>query len=141
MRRRLPLADLGDLLEQPLNAILATYLPHGETQLAPVWHEWRDGGFNVVILEGDSKDRNLQRDPRVSLLIAENGGLNRGLEVRGIARRSRDEEAVVTRRIAQRYLGPERTARFMGALQGVQLVHVRVEPGRIRAWDFADEDW
>lgn len=141
MRRRLHLADLGDLLEQPLNAILATYLPNGEMQLAPVWHEWRGGGFSVTIPEGDSKDRNLRRDSRVSLLIAENGGLNRGLEVRGIARRIRDEEAVVTRRIALRYLGPVRTARFMGALQGIQMVHVRVEPGRIRAWDFADEDW
>lgn len=141
MRRRLRLADLGDLLEQPLNAILATQLPTGETLLAPVWHEWRDGGFSVTILEGDIKDRNIQRDPLVSLLIAENGGLNRGLEVRGIARRVRDEEAVVTRRIALRYLGPERTARFMCALEGNEIVHVRVEPGRIRAWDFADEDW
>lgn len=141
MRRHLPLAELGDLLERPLNAILATYRPSGEVLLTPVWHEWQDGGFSVVILAEDVKDRHLQRDPRASILVAEHGGLNRSLEVRGIARRTSDEGAVVTRRITLRYLGPERTARFMQELEGTELVHVRLEPGEVRAWDFADEAW
>jgi PPOX class probable F420-dependent enzyme len=141
MRRHLHVADPGDLLQQPLNAILATYRPTGEVLLTPVWHEWRDGGFSAVILAEDAKDRNLQRDPRASILVAEHGGLNRGLEVRGIARRTGDEGAVVTRRITLRYLGPERTRRYMQEPEGIELVHVRLEPGELRAWDFADESW
>ncbi|MEO7910200.1 MAG: hypothetical protein ABIV47_11165 [Roseiflexaceae bacterium] len=64
MRKHLQVADLGDLLEQPLNAILATYLSGGDALLTPVWHEWRDGGFNVIIVADDIKHHNLMRDPR-----------------------------------------------------------------------------
>lgn len=64
MRRQLHLADLGDLLEQPLNAILATYRPSGEVLLTPVWHEWQDGGFSVVILaESRTAISNVTRVP------------------------------------------------------------------------------
>jgi hypothetical protein len=76
-----------------------------------------------------------------SILVAEHGGRNRGPEVRGIACRTGDEGAVVTRRITLRYLGPERTRRDMQELEGIELVHVRLESGELRAWDFADECW
>lgn len=36
MRKKPQVADLGNLLEQPLNAILATYLPSGDVLLTPV---------------------------------------------------------------------------------------------------------
>jgi hypothetical protein len=140
MRRHLHVADLGEFPEQPLNAILATYRPTGEVLLTLVWHEWRDGGFSAVILAEDAKGRNLQRDPRASILLAEHGGLTRGLEVREIARRIDDEGAVVTRRITQRYLGSGCTDRFVQELAGTKLVHVCLEPGEARAWDFDDKD-
>jgi len=140
MRKDLQIADLGDLLEQPLNAILATSLSGGEILLAPVWHEWRDGGFSVVIVAGDVKDRHLQRNPRASLIVAENGGLGRGVEVQGSAICSRDDADEVNRRIVHRYLEAERATVFLRELEGTRLVHVRLEPGKIRAWDFADEE-
>ena len=140
MRKKLQVADLGDLLEQPLNAVLATYLPSGDVLLPPAWYEWRDGGFSIVIVADDSKDRNLRRDPRASLVVAEHGGLNRGMEVRGIARTTRDGVDEVNQRMTLRYLGPERTAMFLQELQGINLVHVRLEPGKLRTWDFADEE-
>jgi hypothetical protein len=140
MRKKLQVADLGDLLEQPLNAALATYLPSGEVLLTPVWHEWRDRGFSVIIVADDIKDRNLRRDPRARLVVAEQGGLNRCIEVWGIARTTHDGVDEVNRRITLRYVGPERTAMFLQELQGINLVHVRLEPGKLRAWDFADEE-
>ncbi|GHO56915.1 pyridoxamine 5'-phosphate oxidase family protein [Ktedonobacter robiniae] len=69
MRKNLHVADLDDLLEQPLNGVLATYRSQGEVLLSPVWYEWLDGGFNVVVQAHDAKHRNLQSDPeRVSSL-------------------------------------------------------------------------
>ena len=140
MRKKPHIVDLGDLPEQPLNAILATYLPPGDILLTPVWYEWRDGGFSIVIVADDIKDRNLRRDPRASLVVAEHGGLNRGIEVRGIARTTRDGVDEVNQRMTLRYLGPERSAIFLQELEGVNLVHVRLEPGKLQAWDFADEE-
>lgn len=39
MRRDLEPDDVGDLLEQPLLAVLATRIRDGTTALSPVWHE------------------------------------------------------------------------------------------------------
>jgi hypothetical protein len=47
--------DLAELLEQPLVAVLATYRMRGEVLLSPVWHQWRDGGFDVVVYPTDIK--------------------------------------------------------------------------------------
>jgi hypothetical protein len=49
MRRSLCPEDLGDLLELPLVAVLATYRRDGTALLSPVWHEWRDGGSALQI--------------------------------------------------------------------------------------------
>jgi hypothetical protein len=140
MRKKLQVADLGDLLEQPLNAILATYLPTGDVLLAPVWHEWRDGKFSVVIVADDVKHRNLQRDSRASIVVAEHSGRNRGIEVRGIVHTAHDGVDEINQRITLRYLGPERAAMFLQGLEGIHLVHVLLEPGKVRVWDFADEE-
>ena len=40
MRTNLSVADLGDLLDRPLLATLATYRRSGELLLSPVWFEW-----------------------------------------------------------------------------------------------------
>lgn len=47
MRRNLSIDELDDLVERPLVATLATYRADGTVMLSSVWHEWRDGGFNV----------------------------------------------------------------------------------------------
>ena len=48
MRTGLTLDDLGDLLELPILAVLATKRKNGTILLSPVWHEWSEGGFSIV---------------------------------------------------------------------------------------------
>ena len=55
MRKGLTPDDLGDLLELPLLAVLATYRHDGTVLLSPVWHEWRDNGFHVSTGSRDVK--------------------------------------------------------------------------------------
>lgn len=62
MRKGLTIEDLGDLIELPLLAVLATYRRDGTVLLSPVWHEWRDGGFNVVTGSRDVKATHLRRE-------------------------------------------------------------------------------
>ena len=73
--------------------------------LSPVWHEWRDGGFNVWIGADDVKTRHLRRDPRASILVAESRAPLRGVEVRGVARIIEDGAYETAVRIANSYLG------------------------------------
>ena len=55
------------LLEQPVFAFVATTFPSGQPQSAPVWITVVDGRplFNTAV--GRVKERNLRRDPRLSL--------------------------------------------------------------------------
>jgi PPOX class probable F420-dependent enzyme len=130
--------ELGDLLDLPINAVLATRREDDSVLLSPVWFDWREGGFDVGVPHGDPKLRHIARDPRVSIVVFENGGVGRGLEVTGTATVSEDEGRVVGRRLSIKYLGEEEGARYADALGPG--THVRVE-GRIRAWDYADLEY
>jgi PPOX class probable F420-dependent enzyme len=133
MRKHLRPDDLGDLLDRPLVAVLATYRRDGSVLLSPVWHEWRDGGFNVVTGGNDVKVRQLRRDSRASIVVYEHEEPYRGIEVRGEVRLEAAGEAV--RRIATRYLGETAGAEYAETAGDDTLI--RLEPGRLRAWDFA----
>src|SRR5215472_1269552 len=71
MRKDLTMDDLGDLVELRLLGVLATYRRDGAVLLSPVWHEWRDGGFQVVTGSHDVKAAQLRRDPRASIVVCE----------------------------------------------------------------------
>jgi PPOX class probable F420-dependent enzyme len=137
VRKGLTPDELGDLLEQPRVAVLATYRRDGTVLLSPVWHEWRDGGFHVVTGSSDVKAGHLRRDPRASIVVCEDGPPYRGIELRATARLRPPEDRSIVRRIATRYLGEEAGARY--AESGGDDLLVRLEPGELRAWDFADD--
>lgn len=137
MRKGLTPDDLGDLLELPLLAVLATYRPDGTVLLSPVWHEWRDNGFQVVTGSRGAKTGHLRRDQRASIVVCEQGPPYRGIEVRGTARLGSLEDRSIVWRIATRYLGPDAGERY--AESGGDDLLIRLEPGKLRAWDFADD--
>ncbi|HWJ32774.1 MAG TPA: pyridoxamine 5'-phosphate oxidase family protein [Gaiellaceae bacterium] len=136
MRKRLTPDQLGDLLELPRVAVLATYRRDGGVLLSPVWHEWRDGGFNVVTGKHDIKAVHLGNDPRASIVVYEDDPPNRGVELRTVARTSALEDESIVARIATRYLGAEAAAQYLETSEDDLLV--RLEPGDLRGWDFAD---
>ena len=137
MRKDLRPADLGDLLEQPLVAVLATYRRDGTVLLSPVWHQWRDGGFDVVTGSDGAKTRHLRRNPRASIVVYEQEFPYRGIEVSGEARVHSEGVEDTARLIATRYLGEEAGAAYAERMRDD--VVVRLEPGGLRAWDFSDE--
>ena len=139
MRKNLTIAQLGGFLREPWCATLATYRSDGTVLLSPVWHEWVDGGFNVVTLATDVKAKHLRRDPRAGLVVAENSPPYRGIEVSARAVLRDDPGCRTLTRIAVRYLGAERGEAYARAAAAEALVVIRIEPGRLRTWDFADE--
>jgi PPOX class probable F420-dependent enzyme len=134
VRKHLRPEDLGDLLEQPLVAVLATRRADGGVLLSPVWHQWRDGGFDVVTGAGDVKVQQLRRDPRANIVVYEHVPPYRGIEVRCEARL--EDAGDTVRRIAIRYLGERDGAAYAESAGDDTLI--RLEPGRLRAWDFPD---
>lgn len=136
MRRDLTIDELDDLLDLPLLAVLATYRRDGSVLLSPVWHEWHDGGFSVVTGGNGVKGRHLRRDPRASIVVADPQPPYRGIELRAEARLlPADLETI--RRIARRYLGEAGSETYANGATDDTVV--RLEPGRLRTWDFADD--
>jgi PPOX class probable F420-dependent enzyme len=141
MRTNLTADDVADLLEAPLVAILATRRADDTTMLSPVWFEWRDGGFNVWASANDKgKVSHIQRDPRVSIVVANSDWPYKGLEIRGEAHLGDDADEYfgVVGRTARRYFGEEAGARFAATMTRPGVV-IRIEPGELRAWDYEDE--
>ena len=139
MRKNLRPEDLGDFLEQPKCATLATHFKDGTILMSPVWHEWQDGGFTVAVASEDIKTHHIRRDAKVSISVADDSAPYRGIEVRGEASIERANAFETTRRIAVRYLGAKQGAAYVEAFREADLVLLRVKPGVLRAWDFADE--
>ncbi len=102
MRSGLSVSDLGGFLEGEVLATLATYGADGVVRLSPVWFEWLDGGFNVVVGANDVKARHLRRDLRASLTVYENQLPYRGVEIRTEVVLSERGAAEVERRLAHR---------------------------------------
>lgn len=139
VRTNLSADDVADLLGEPLVAILATRRPDDTILLSPVWHEWLDGGFNVWATANDrSKVRHIQRDPRVTIVVANSDWPYKGIEVRGEARLSQEGFFDVLGRTARRYFGDEMGAGFASSFTEAGYV-IRIEPGELRAWDYTDE--
>ena len=138
MRKYTDVEPLGDLVSRPIVATLATYRRDGTVLLSPVWHEWHDGGFNVTIEPGDVKARHVLNDPRASIALYEDDPPYRGLELRGTARLVEEDAAAIQRRIAARYLGDE-AAEAYSSDPNDRVVTLRLEPGVLRTWDFADD--
>lgn len=138
MRRNLRAEDVAELLAAPKCSTLATYRRDGTVLLSPVWHEWRDGGFSVHLGQGGLNHRLLQRDPRVSLVVYSDHPPYAGVEMKGSARFTMEDERGLLRRLAVHYLGEKEGDAYADAAswQGIIL---RIEPGEMRAWDFVDE--
>jgi PPOX class probable F420-dependent enzyme len=102
-----PLTEqLLELLEAPSLCFLATTMPDGSPQLTETWVD-TDGDHIVInTVAGFQKLRNIARDPRVAVAIADATDPTRYLQVRGRVIETTTEGAVDhIEKLAQKYLG------------------------------------
>lgn len=96
-----------DLLQQkPAFAHLATIREDGTPQVTPVWFDY-DGEFLYVdSAEGRLKDRNIRRDPRVTLEVQDPANPYRYIEIRGVVEVVTKDGAVeMIDKLTMKYLG------------------------------------
>ena len=139
MRRNLRPDQLGDLLELPLNAVLALRRPNGTVLQTPVWHRWTGTQFTFYIPAGDRKIEMLRHDPHISFIVADNAFPFRTMQVEGTARLQTHDFRARAHDIASRYVAAHDPASpvedYIGKLDGVV---IEVEADTVRAWDYAD---
>ena len=98
-----------DLFSKRAFANLATLMPDGSPQVTPVWCDYQDDHVLINTARGRQKDRNMQRNPRVSLSIMDPDNPYRYVEVRGVVDKITEEGADEhIDRMAKKYLGVDK---------------------------------
>jgi PPOX class probable F420-dependent enzyme len=117
-----------DLFRKPAFASLATLMPDGSPQVTPVWVDYDGKHVLFNSAQGRVKDKNVRRDPRVSLAIQDPENPYRYLEVRGrvveITKNGADEHID---KLSKKYLGkpyPYRKPSEVRVLYKIEPQHV-----------------
>ena len=117
------------LLRQPSPCFLATVMPDGSPQLTQTWVD--TDGAHVIIntVQGSQKVRNIERDPRVAVVVSPRDNPSRYFQVRGRVLEITTEGAVDhIEALAQRYTGGPYP--WYGGRDQVRVILV-IEPDRI----------
>jgi PPOX class probable F420-dependent enzyme len=119
------------LLDDPNPAVLATINPDGSPQTSVIW-VGRDGDDLVISsAAGRRKDRNIRRDPRVSLSVYDQDDPEQYAEIRGTATVTEDAGRVLAVRLAEVYEGPGAGQAFLDLPPEVVRVVVRITPQHV----------
>jgi PPOX class probable F420-dependent enzyme len=121
-------------------AKLATHNPDGTIRMTPLWYEATDNGIRFNTWEATDAARNLQRDPRASVLIDSFSFPYRGVHFTG--RGEVDDEESPVDEIAEMF-APYRGG-YDAALEYAKMladagkrVFVRFRPHSTVTWDFS----
>ena len=83
-----------DLIDGPVLVSLTTLMPDGSPQSTPVWCNARGDMIWINTARGRQKDKNMKRDPRVSILVLDPTDDFRYLSIRGLVAEVTESGAV-----------------------------------------------
>jgi PPOX class probable F420-dependent enzyme len=119
------------IIDAPNPAVLATVNPDGSPQTSVVWVR-RDGNDLLISsAAGRRKDKNLARDPRVSVTVYDQADPLQYVEVRGLATVSADTGRQLAVSLAEEYEGPGAGQEFLDLPPEVIRIVIRVTPLRV----------
>ncbi len=94
-----------DLFEKPYYAIVTTVMPDGQPQSTVVWADYDGENVRFNTARGRQKDKNLQDNPKVTLVIVNpTDGFN-WIEVRGTAEVTEAGGSEHIEALSQKYSG------------------------------------
>lgn len=121
---RIPVSHL-DLVDCPPVAALTTVMPNGDPQTSVVWCDFDGTHVRVNTMRGFQKERNMRRNPRVTLLCYDPGQPLRYLELRGsVVEMTEAGAARHLDAIASRYLG--KPVRYFGDVIPIRFAETEV---------------
>lgn len=98
--------ELLGLLRRPSTCYIATTMPDGSPQLTQTWVDTDGHHLLINTVDGFQKARNVQRDPRVAVAVADPNHPTHYYSIRGhVSNATTDGAAEHIENLAQRYLG------------------------------------
>jgi PPOX class probable F420-dependent enzyme len=126
-----------DLFVKPVHAVLTTMMPDGQPQSSVVWVDYDGRHVLVNTTLERQKGRNMQANPRVSLLVVDPQRSERWIQIRGcVVEMVREGAEAHADGLTARYSGG-RQRRFYGDIHPIEQrdretrVIVRIEPVKI----------
>jgi len=122
------------LFDDPNPAVLATVNADGSPQTSVVW-VGRDGDELVIPSQaGRRKERNIRRDPRVSLTVYDRVDPGKYVEVRGVATITEDVGRELAVRLDEEYDGPGAGDEVLALPPEIVRVVIRITPVRLAGY-------
>ena len=134
-----------DLVECPPVAALSTIMADGSPQTSVVWCDYDGEYVRINTMRGFAKERNMRRDPRVTILAYDPRQPLRYLEVRGtVVEMTEDGAARHLDELASKYAG--RPIRYFGGAVPARFAETetpilcRIKPTHVVALDATGGD-
>ena len=118
-----------DLLESRV-AIMATVGPDGRPQMSALWFLAQDGTVKISLNTSRQKAKNLQRNPKVSVVLLDHANPHRYVELRGDAEIQPDDDYAFADLVGAKY-GVDLRSRDR---PGEGRLIVTIHPVRTRTW-------
>ena len=119
----------SDLFKKKAFASLATVLPDGKPQVTPVWVDYDGHHVLVNSAVGRKKDRNIRKNPNVSLAIIDPENPYRYMEIRGrVAEITQNGADQHIDKMAKKYLDKDK---YPFRAPGEQRVLYKIEPEHV----------
>ncbi|MFI0224045.1 PPOX class F420-dependent oxidoreductase [Streptomyces lydicus] len=123
--------DLKKLLDTPIFVIVTTIQPDGSPQASPVWVK-RDGDDLLISTTvGRRKERNIRRDPRVSVVVQPSDSPYTYAEVRGTATLTTEGGRELIDELSRKYTGKPYAEFNPEAGKDAERVVVRITPRKV----------
>jgi PPOX class probable F420-dependent enzyme len=119
------------LLDDPNPAVLATINPDGSPQTSVIWVGLDGDDVVISSAAGRRKDRNIRRDPRVSLSVYDQADPEQYAEIRGTATVTEDAGRRLAVLLGEKYEGPGGGQPFLDLPPEVVRVVLRITPEHI----------
>jgi PPOX class probable F420-dependent enzyme len=119
------------ILDEVNPAVLATINPDGSPQTSVVWVGRDADDLLISSAAGRRKDRNLARDPRVSLCVYDRHDSEQYIEVRGLGAVTADAGRQLAVSLAEKYEGPGAGEAFLQLPPEVVRIVIRITPRRV----------
>ena|SRR5436309_3492889 len=123
--------DVRDLLEKPNFAVVSTHNQDDSIHSAVVWVDTENGSVAINSAIGRRWPTNLQRDPRVNVLVQEWGNASTYVEIRGKAQPTTDGADEHINRLAKKYIGQDE---YPYRQPGEQRIKFLITPERVRLY-------
>ncbi|MER8031172.1 PPOX class F420-dependent oxidoreductase [Streptomyces bauhiniae] len=122
---------LKSLLDTPVFIVVGTVQPDGSPQMSPVWVK-RDGDDVLISTTVDRrKEKNLKRDPRVTVVVMDPENPYEYAEIRGTAEMTTEGGQALIDELSLKYTGKKYAEFNPASANDAERVVVRITPRKV----------